>query len=1207
MKKLYFFFVMLLSLCGATTAFAQTEVTLTLDMDNGKWVQWNGNESNPYARTWNSTTTPKLSICSRNGGFSDVVDIRGNKANGANNMAPWGDNKKQLMFYNQYGSAGFGKYEIAVENGWFIKSVDFDFNSSVDAGTGVSIFDGEEILSAGPDDIQHVSMVAEDEETYIVPFTVTQKGTNGFARTSSFYVVVGKLGEAQTALEELRQALTTYEGYKFLAGDEPGNYREAEVNAFYASIDAAHNADDNPNLDGMPDAELVAYYRSLVADIKAAYEAVLAARNTTLTLADGYYRIKTGMRYYTTETITDPETTEETTVTTYVDKYMKSVLDGQTIYGRWGSTDELSSDCSILWKVTSKDGYYDIQNMATDSRFNDVETSAAQTMSLTSENLMAIEPVATYEGVTYANIRVSTQAAGGSLYLHQNKHNAGKGTGDNLVGWSTSFSYDTNQDNPVIVGGTEWVFEPVADNEAQEIIKNYEPIKNEVMMKERYKIMIADAKEKLEIARDIHTQIDGTPLITDVAQLSSPYTEESEGSLEALLDGNASTYWHSDWTNNTATAPGIHYLQAEITEVDVTTIAAVFTRRPVTGNHVTELGVFGTNDPEAEKDACEDLVTLSTPYGVNTETITTAPFDTKGYKYLRFYVNANSNGNYIMHMSEFQLYRAQIDASYTTQATVMGDIFTNLENVVKEQADLEIEDLTEVEYNALKEAYDAFIAVFVDPTTLRETLENLKDMSNIIVVGDQPGFWSADNGAASFKALYEEAVAYDKAGAYTEEKSQGYVDSLNKQSEDIYASANKIQTGKWYRIRFASEEEFDNYGWDKVAGNAQVTGGIQTSAEMFGKYIVAAEISTETKSYEDEEGESHDVTVYTVKTEDGADVLGLGDRLYFAAKDEIVKDDDLDLFRFIAVGDSAYLLQNKGTNLFLKAAGGSGAVSLSVHPSLFNVRAIGYGENVIAAKSFTGENQNYLHGQVAANMLVTWNAYTPGSRSGFYIEEAGDVTSDYEGKDFNMPILYGALNTFCYPMELATKEGQMWSVNGVDMENNSITLVKIQKAVGGRPFIYINGKTEDYDAEEETEMITFTHGYSIDGIEPQTSSFLKGTYSSIVIDRGDIYCSGNEFKVNTVEKDAIMVELTRVGANHAYISAETPFSTTEGLDVIWDENTTDAIQAALTNVSHSGALYTIDGRLVSKKATLNDIQKFGKGLYILNGTKVLVK
>ena len=80
-----------------------------------------------------------------------------------------------------------------------------------------------------------------------------------------------------------------------------------------------------------------------------------------------------------------------------------------------------------------------------------------------------------------------------------------------------------------------------------------------------------------------------------------------------------------------------------------------------------------------------------------------------------------------------------------------------------------------------------------------------------------------------------------------------------------------------------------------------------------------------------------------------------------------------------------------------------------------------------------------------------------------------------------------------------------------------------------------------------------------------------------------------------------------MGANHAYISAETPFSTTEGLDVIWDANTPDAIQTALTNVSHSGALYTIDGRLVSKKATLNDIQNFGKGLYILNGTKVLVK
>ena len=456
--------------------------------------------------------------------------------------------------------------------------------------------------------------------------------------------------------------------------------------------------------------------------------------------------------------------------------------------------------------------------------------------------------------------------------------------------------------------------------------------------------------------------------------------------------------------------------------------------------------------------------------------------------------------------------------------------------------------------------------------------------------------------------MYDNAKAYDAAGAYTADKTQEYIDALNKQNNDIFASANQIKTDKWYRIRFANEEEFAKYDWDTVAGDGQFNKDLNvfTSQPLFNKYITVSRVTSEVNTYTNEEGNEVSVSVYSTEEQPEASTMGLGNYLVLDDKEDIAASEELDQFRFIAVGDSAFIMQNKGTNLFLKAAGTSGSVTLSAHPSLFNVRAIGYGENVISSKSITGANQNYLHGQVLANLLVTWDAYTPGSRSGLYLEEAGDVAADYQGTEFNMPVVYGALNAYCYPVEISVNEGQMWGVNSVDIEANSVSLAKIEKAVAGRPFLYVNGSTEEYVGGEEADMISFNHGYAIDALEPQTNGVLKGTYESTVIDRGDIYAKENNLIVNPIEKDAIMVTLTRVPANSAYITEDSKFDPKAEVTILWTEEA-DGIEQALANVSKSGAIYTIDGKLVSKSGNLNDAARLGKGIYILNGTKIVVK
>ncbi|MBQ8968660.1 MAG: discoidin domain-containing protein [Bacteroidaceae bacterium] len=1186
MKKLYFLFALLLSMLGATTAFAQDDVvTIQVNKDNGQWTVCNSAKT--WATQWRSYSTPTITITNvSSAGANNATTVRGTAVKGNNNMAYYNGSDVQF-FTGQAGTVTPQTYQIEADFGWDITEISFDFVCSNENGVNVSLGEQDAVLSANTEDSQHITFNGKEGTVNMV--VSTEASSNNFANTTNFTIVVKKQGEADAALSNLVALMTEYDNYTFEAGTAPGLYGVEEVAEFEAAKVAAHEADGNPEIEDLPDAERTDVYVALYKRLKAAYEAVLASK-VPMTLTDGYYRIKSGLIFSKTETITDPDTMEEETKTTYYDKYMYTVI-GSTINAKWGTPDEVTTNCPTLWYISNKDGYYDFRSVATDARF--VAGTNPVTLSAESDALLALDAVTTNsEGVSYVNIRISTEEANVYNYLHCSGHSSGAGESGNIVKWENTYANGA-------AGASEWVFVPVSDEEANAAIEAYKDIKDRELMLFNYQTILADAQKKLEIAKDMSA----VNLISENSQFSSPWTESSEGSLENLLDANTATYWHSAWSGGSVDNH-THYLQVALAEPIDEELYITIGRRtnasgtPVANDHVTQWGVFGSNNPDAADEEWSELGSLSTPYsssvinGIKSET-----FAANGFQYLRFYIDGTTTGRGYGHVSEFQV---SYDApNENAQVRFMGDLASNLESIINELKDKELDDVTSEDYTKLKAAYDAFMAKFVDPTDLREVLARLKDAEKAVVVGTNPGFWADDSKATAFKNTYDEATAYDAKGDYTPEKSANYIETLESQNEAMMDDAIKMQTGKWYNIRFGTEEEFEKYGWDKVAGNAQTKTvddqEIITSEDLFGKYLTVSYIE-----------EGNDEGIYMVKPGVDREDLGLGSNLYFDDLEMDIDDKDLAQFRFISVGDTAYVMQNKGTNLFLKAAGTSGVVTLSVHPTLFNVSAIGYGENVIAAKNLTGDNQNYLHAQVSANTLVTWNANTPGSRSGLYLEEVENVASDYEGTEFQAPIVEGALNTFCFPIEVTPQEGQMWGVNSIDRATSTITLAKVEKAIAGRPFIYINGDAEDYEEEMEPDMVKFTHNYTIATKEPQTWGVLKGTFAATQIDRGDLYAEGNTFKVSKVSITDVMETPATIAANRAYIASDEKFSTTADVTIVYS-NEPDGIQTALQNVSKSGAVYTIDGRLVSKKATLNDLQKFGKGLYILNGTKVIVK
>ena len=50
-----------------------------------------------------------------------------------------------------------------------------------------------------------------------------------------------------------------------------------------------------------------------------------------------------------------------------------------------------------------------------------------------------------------------------------------------------------------------------------------------------------------------------------------------------------------------------------------------------------------------------------------------------------------------------------------------------------------------------------------------------------------------------------------------------------------------------------------------------------------------------------------------------------------------------------------------------------------------------------------------------------------------------------------------------------------------------------------------------------------------------------------------------------------------------------------------------SINNAIQTVAKRGTVYNLNGQVVRQNATLNDVKSMGRGMYIINGVKVLVK
>ncbi|MBO7068127.1 MAG: discoidin domain-containing protein [Bacteroidaceae bacterium] len=314
-----------------------------------------------------------------------------------------------------------------------------------------------------------------------------------------------------------------------------------------------------------------------------------------------------------------------------------------------------------------------------------------------------------------------------------------------------------------------------------------------------------------------------------------------------------------------------------------------------------------------------------------------------------------------------------------------------------------------------------------------------------------------------------------------------------------------------------------------------------------------------------------------------------------------------------------YALQNKATGLFIFANDGKGGntnnMYLKTIPTFFDYKALGYERGLMHGTNINGSNPNNLHVGESNRRLCTWGSTEPTSNSGLVIREADEEYAAPESFTYYKDIKPGRIADWCNSVTItpvdAPEEAVAYTAVGqytVEDEGVFLALKAIETIEAGQPALYIYGDTTTYDAEDDyVEPVQFTMpGTPELVVKGDTINGLIGTLVPLTLDEYEI-----RFNANYVEVGG------GITACSAYISLDScPEVDPEGdydFSIFLGEagdDVTDGVKnvnTALEKISKAGNVYSIDGKLLRTGATLNSLKTLGKGMYILNGVKVLVK
>lgn len=195
----------------------------------------------------------------------------------------------------------------------------------------------------------------------------------------------------------------------------------------------------------------------------------------------------------------------------------------------------------------------------------------------------------------------------------------------------------------------------------------------------------------------------GENLITKTSQFSSPFSDSAEGKSFPLIDGDGSTFWHSNWHNGDQ-QPHSHYLQVALAEPVEGTLQATVMRRLNNGT------VLANDNPilmgvEASADGKNFVNVGQMPLPMGEATVRGTFLLAEPAKVLRFWNDKSNNlDRGYWHVGDFQLNRVERESANSQHADVAEALLSALAAARK------VTNATDADIAALAEAYAAYLA-----------------------------------------------------------------------------------------------------------------------------------------------------------------------------------------------------------------------------------------------------------------------------------------------------------------------------------------------------------------------------------------------------------------------------------------------------------------------------------------------------------------
>lgn len=672
-------------------------------------------------------------------------------------------------------------------------------------------------------------------------------------------------------------------------------------------------------------------------------------------------------------------------------------------------------------------------------------------------------------------------------------------------------------------------------------------------------------------------------LLKSVDQLSFNMTETSEGSEEALVDGNieSGNFYHSDWKGTYDHSLAYPYIQVDLKQQMDSIAVKMWARRNndsyLTGNAPGNVIVSATNTPE-DSTSWKVIGNVQPTYPWARHAVASNGKDSTyannsvgffevalgaKYQHVRFEVTrrqsngadedfkkmGNGAGNF--NLGEMRVFQSKYNPAKSLIEAVPAAQKEALVKVITDaKAAIEAGNATQELIDKVKKAVEDFKAVYPDPQVVKNILAEAKAQYENAEEGDKVGYFQAGAKEALKKVIDEVEPTIKDVMSLSEVNAAKEL--LNNGLEAFAAKLNIPAADKFYYIVSATASE-------------------QAGSAKDGKMTVTGN-GSRVKWYKDSDDyiSNNSITI-------------AGNAKYVW---KMIKKGNGVVFQNVATGE--YMnnthKNNVGVNMSTEADTCAFTFRSAKKPGLLNIVCK---ENV------------FLNAQPASNNLVTWGEANGADNSAFTFEEVTDELNN----EIDWLVNTNKKTILTLPVSVTADE-QCYSVigrNGNNLELKSIDGTTIE---AGTPFIYIDAYESEAVRFQLAEATDYDALLASVAKEAKAVNGLQGTLAAV-----DSIAPNNGILYNG--ESIVLSKLGEGAANNSgYLTSALPTTSETGDAQILIDGEITIIGGVVAQPEAQAVVnvYNLSGvKVRANVKSVNDLKGLPAGIYIMGNKKVLVK